>query len=384
MTKPPRVLVLADTFPSRLRPWHGSYNRRQFECLAKLCPVTAIAPQPWPTALRSKERRLLARHVDHVLPDLPIYHPIFFYLPVIGRLGTWRGLARAARKALAMMPEREFDILVATFAYPHGLAAKRLAEEMEIPYVIKARGSDLHSLPHAGHRRKLAAEAIRGAARVIAVAPNLAEIAVDLGADPARVDVLLNGIDAERFKVIDRDEARARVDLRPEQKLAVSVGNLLPVKGVDVLCDAAQALDLEQLDAVIVFAGSGPMADTVKARKHDRLRLVGQLDREAVALWLNAADMLILASRNEGCPNVVLEALACGTPVVASRVGAVPELLDDACGLMAPPNDPKALADAIRRVWSRDWDRAAIRKRVENRSWAENARAFRDLLKKAF
>ena len=385
------VCVMADTFPSALDPWRGPYNRRQFECLARFCRVTAIAPLPWTEALSKPGVRQLARGVDHVLDDLPIYHPVLRYLPVIGRHRTWRGVLKAARRTIRRMPAPAFDLIVATFAYPHGLAAKHLAAELRIPYVVKVRGSDLHALPDRGRRRDLTSEALRSAAEIVAVSSNLAEIAADLGADGERIHVLTNGIDADHFTVMPREDARRELDIEPDRRVAFYVGNLLPVKGPDILLDALSPpgpLDLSSANGLLAIAGGGPMLRQLETRVLSgqaarTVRLLGRLSREAVALWMNAADCTVLPSRDEGCPNVVLESLACGTPVVASRVGAVPDLLDDACGIIVPPADARALGVAIADAWQRGWDREAIRAKVSGRSWEENAKALFDILERA-
>ena len=115
----------------------------------------------------------------------------------------------------------------------------------------------------------------------------------------------------------------------------------------------------------------------------ERVRLMGHLGREAVTLWMNAADVLVLPSRNEGCPNVVLEALCCGTPVVASRVGAVPDLLDEACAVIVKPGDAAELASGLNAALQKEWDRPSLRRRVHGMSWEANARTLEGILRQA-
>ena len=384
-------LVLSDTFPNRLAPWRGPYNRRQIECLAKRCAVTVINPMPWPWLLRGAEQRALVSRADNVLEGIPLYHPLFWYAPGVGRGGTWRGILAAARRTLRELDADPFDVVLATFAYPHGYAATHLARELEIPCVVKARGSDLHALPSSGGRRRRTADALRDADAVVAVSGNLKEIAIGLGARPDRVSMLPNGVDASAFPAIPRSEARRRLGMASERKILLFIGSLLPVKGVDLLlcAFAKHAFTLEATRRpLLIVAGEGPMRSrleqlAVREGLSDAVQHLGQISREDVALWMNAADAVALPSRNEGCPNVVLEALACGTPVVASRVGAVPDLLDESCGIMVEPNDVAALASAFSAALDRRWDRSAIRRRVEGMSWEANAQRLHKILTRA-
>jgi glycosyltransferase involved in cell wall biosynthesis len=384
--------VLADTFPSALEPWRGPYNRRQIECLAKLCRVTAIDPMPWPRLLRNRRAWALAARPDNVLEGMMIHHPVFWYLPVLGRGSLWRGVASAAERALKREPEVRWDVILATFAYPHGLAAKRLAERLGVPYLIKARGTDLHSLSASGARHNLTAEAVRGAAGIVAVSRNLADIALQLGAKPDGVHVLTNGIDANSFQVLDRAGARRELGLSEGVKYVLFVGNLLPVKGIDVLMEAFVAMRARNpslfAQTQLLIAGDGPKQGWVVRRMAEEglggsVKLLGHVGREKVARLMNAADVLALPSRNEGCPNVVLEALCCGTPVVAARVGAVPDLLDESCGSIAPPEDSTKYSLAMEQALTKQWDRAALRRRVEGMTWEANAQALHGILVQA-
>lgn len=381
-------LIVSNDFPNKVEPWRGPFHRRQVECLARLCKVSVIDPLPWTRLVSSFRLWQLLTGPDSVLDGIVIHHPVFWYLPVLGRGSNWRGVRSAAEQVVAALGADKLDVILATFAYPHGLAAKHLARHLGIPYVVKVRGSDLHSLPHRGRRRELTAEALRDAAAVVPVSKNLVEIAVDLGVRPDKVHLLPNGVDADSFPMLRRADARKRLGLSAGNRIVLFVGHLLPVKGVDVLLEAVHLLRERRVAAdgiMLVMAGAGPMCGWIArhvARNglKDSVKLLGHVSREDIALWMNAADALVLPSRNEGCPNVVLEALACGTPVVASRVGAVPDLLDETCGVIMEPEDAGALAHGIGIALSRDWDRAALRRRVEGMSWQANAERLHGIL----
>ena len=303
--------MLADTFPSALEPWRGPYNRRQIECLARLCRVTVMDPMPWPRLLRDRRAWALAARPDGVLDGMTIHHPVLWHLPVLGRGRTWRGVASAVERALAREPDARFDVILATFAYPHGLAAKRLAERMGVPYLIKARGSDLHSLPASGARRELTAEAVRGAAGIVAVSRTLADIALQLGAKPDGVRVLTNGIDAEAFQALDRAGARRELGLPESGRLVLFVGSLLPVKGIDVLMEAFLAMRARNpalfVQTQLLVAGEGPKRSWIARRVAGEglsgsVKLLGHVGRGQIARLMSAADVPGAAEPQRGLP----------------------------------------------------------------------------------
>lgn len=381
-------LVLTDTFPNRLKPWRGPYNRRQIECLARHCGLSVVNPLPWTRLLSSPRIVSLLGRNDAVLDGIPMRHPVFWYLPKMLRGNTWRGVLAAARRGVSELEETRFDIILATFAYPHGKAAMHLAEEMGVPYAVKVRGTDLHSMPDDDRQREATAEALSSASAVIAVSRNLAKRAADLGARRERVHVLHNGIDAKQFDLMPRAEARRKLGTAEAGRIILFVGALRRVKGLDVLLEACGMLADGRTGRGLrlAVAGDGPLRQAIerglrRLPKPAEGTALGYVGREEVALWMNAADALVLPSRDEGCPNVVLEALACGTPVVASAVGAVPDLLDNDCGLTVAPERPAELANAVAVALDRDWDREKIRQKVAGMSWEENGRRLWSVLR---
>jgi glycosyltransferase involved in cell wall biosynthesis len=345
--------------------------------------VTVVNPLPWTNLLTDSRLRSLTKGLDRVLDGIDVHHAVMWHVPLVGRNRMWKAVLSAVRRALEGGAAGDYDAILATFAYPLGPAAMRLARQMGVPYVVKARGSDLHQLPASGSRRRRTAEALRGAAAVVPVSSNLARIAEDLGARPERIHVLPNGVDFERFPMLPRQEARARLGQHADGALALFVGNMVPVKGVDILLDAMAAGGSKRFRLAV--AGDGKLRRKLERRVSragldERVRFLGRISRQDVALWMNAADVVALPSRDEGCPNVVLEALACGTPVVASAVGAVPDLLDGCCGMTVAPGEAGDLGDALGVALERTWDRSAIRHRVEGMSWESNGRKLYELL----
>ena len=229
--------------------------------------------------------------------------------------------------------------------------------------------------------------------RVIAVSEDIAGKLEQSGVDRAKVRVVYNGL-SERFQPRDQRQMRAQLGLPLDRFIVLFVGLLVPVKGLDVLLDAMALIPEERLLCVLV--GDGPMKPELQARAQqsglgERLLFAGQQPTRQVPVWLSAADVLVLPSRSEGRPNVVLEAQGCGLPVVATRVGGVPELIRDGeDGLLVPGEDPQALAAALVHLLADEDRRRALgraaRTRVESSglTWEASARqvqaVYRELL----
>jgi glycosyltransferase involved in cell wall biosynthesis len=277
------------------------------------------------------------------------------------------------------------DVILATWAYPDLHAAVRVGRRRRLPVVGKVHGSDLNLLPAIGLEGQVRA-ALAAADRVVAVGEALRCRAIALGTLPERTVVVPNGIDVERFAPRDRCAARAALDLPLEGELLLYVGRLTPEKGPDLLLDAFAGLVARRPAAQLAIVGSGVLEPALRRRVGalgigHRCRFVGQRSRADVARWLNAATLLVLPSRAEGVPNVLLEAVASGTPVVATRVGGVAEALEeDAAGLLVPPGDPPALAHAIGAALDRAFAPHAVRATLRAPSWDASARRMLDAL----
>jgi len=263
----------------------------------------------------------------------------------------------------------KFDLILATWVYPDGFGSLIAAKLLKVPIVVSGHGSDINIYSKYFLRRRIIAYTLKNCQQVIAVSNALKEKMISIGTPEERIQVLLNGVDAGLFKPMDRDKCRAKLGLPHDKKIVLYVGNLEHVKGVDILAQAA--LDFPQ-NAILIMVGSGKLKPRLKLTNH--MKLVGVRPHDEIPLWMNAADVFCLPSRNEGCPNVLLEALACGTPVIASRTGGIPEIIhSESLGILIFPGDSVALSCAVKEALSREWDRDMLRRSVSGYSWKDNA-----------
>jgi glycosyltransferase involved in cell wall biosynthesis len=364
-----RILILTNLYPNRWQPHRAQFNRQQFAALATRHEVRLIAPIAWTAQLR---RPLPDYQEERLVHDgMVIEHPRYVYPPKI--LGSWHGpcYLRSIQPAFdRAVRELRPQILLASWAYPDAWAALKLARAANLPLAAKVHGSDVLLLASRGARRRQTIEALTGADAVIAVSRQLAARTAELGVDPSRLHVVYNGVDTMIFH---RGPAEPSGD-----PLLLFVGNLAPVKGLDVLIDACALLRDQGVRFQCRLIGQGALRRALSRRIQAAgltqcVQLHGPCHLEQLPDWYRAACVLVLPSFSEGVPNVILEAQACGTPVVASRVGGIPEILGDES--LVPPNDARALADAI--------DRTIQRPHVAPRSltsWTDSADQLGNIL----
>jgi glycosyltransferase involved in cell wall biosynthesis len=355
-----RILAITNLYPNPLQPHRGTFNRQQFRALAERHDVRVIAPIAW-TDERSARKR-----GGGALPDdrrvtcdgLHVDHPRYWYTPHVLRSRYGHFFRRSVRPAFDRgVAEFRPDLVLAAWAYPDGWAAVELGHRAGLPVIVKVHGSDILTLPRTPGRGKRTAEAMRGADGVVAVSQDLAAKVVRMGADARRVRVVYDGIDAGKFRPGAKDDARGRVGITGESPVILFVGNLVPVKGVDVLIDACAHLIRRGTRVRCYLVGQGPLEGQLRNQIAQLglaadVTLVGPVLHEKLPDWFRAADVFVLPSHSEGVPCVLLEAAACRTPYVASRVGGIPEIAHLNDGQMVTPGDAGALAGAIAQVLS--------------------------------
>ncbi len=346
-----RVLALTSLYPNPFQPHKAVFNRHQFRLLNARHAVRVIAPISWTDELRARAGGAAGlpkgRRADR--DGLVVHHPRYLFPPKAAR--GWYGhcfqasVADAFRRA---MDEFRPDLVFAPWAYPDGWAAVRLARAAGLPVVIQCHGSDVLLLAKHPAKRRRTVEAVTAADGVVAVSHDIAARLRELGVSADRIRVIHDGVDQAQFHPGSKHAARTALSLPPSEQLLLFVGNLLPVKGLDVLLNA-----LVRLPAVtLLVVGHGPLRPALEAQAAklglaDRVRFIGPVPHDQLPDWYRAADVFVLPSRSEGVPNVLLEASACGVPWVASRVGGISEIAHLGASRLTPPEDPTALAAAI-------------------------------------
>jgi glycosyltransferase involved in cell wall biosynthesis len=383
-----KLLTFSTLYPNAQQPNHGLFVETRLRYLVASGQVQSrvVAPIPW-FPLRgerwgqyAKYARVPARDERH---GIAIEHPRYLALPKVGMNVAPHLMARAMRPVLGRIIDEgyNFDAIDAHYFYPDGVAAVMLGKYFNKPVVVTARGSDINLLPRYRIPRKGIVWAASNARAIITVCSYLKDEMVGLGVRAERITPLRNGVDLQRFAPLDTQAARAALGLTGFTLL--SVGQLVPHKGHDLAIRA-----LAMLPGVsLLVAGSGPDRNRLEALARqlgvaDRVRLVGPVPQTELRNYYNAADLLVLASEREGWANVLLESMACGTPVVASAVCGTPEVVTaPEAGRLMAERTPESLAAAVGLLRAQGADRAATRRYAERFSWDQTTQGQLDLFR---
>ena len=378
---PMRIVTLTSLFPNRAQPSNGIFVANRLAKLLASGEVESrvVAPIPWYPLARLVPGEA-GRHIGAPRSadwnGVPVRYPRFFRPPKIGMTMAPYSMARAVRPVITeiLRGGYDFDLIDAHYFYPDGVAAAILAKHFGKPLVITARGTDLNLIPAHAIPRRLICRAADTADGLITVCAALREVLLDLGVSGDKVRVLRNGVDLETFVPTDRAAARAALGLH--RPTLLSVGHLVVRKGNEITIAALADLP----DHELLIVGDGPEEESLRrlARSSgvaDRVRFLGRKGHDELPALYAAADALVLASSREGWANVLLEAMACGTPVVASDVWGTPEVVAaPEAGLLMAERTPGALAGAVRRLFAALPDRAATRRYAEGFSWDDTTR----------
>lgn len=382
-----RLLIVTSQFPIAGEPNRGRPIHQTVRELSKLADVRVLSPVArYPRWARPRSYLFRASDPAHTLPDCDVRYVEYPALPLLTRpFNGWL----CARTLHAPLREFAPDVVLSYWLYPDAFGAMRAARCARLPLVVGARGSDLRVRDAVS--RRLTRPVLHAAKRILVVSEDLGRVAErDYDADPARIRAIPNGCDATIFHPRDRSDARAALGIDADAELVIYVGRLVPEKGLRELLDAMATLAPQRPKLQLALVGEGPMRAELDAKVAAdptlRVHLPGAQGPHEVARWMAASDLVTLPSYSEGHPNVLVEALACGRPVVATPVGGIPEVVDADCGLLVAARDPVALAAGLRDALERQWDDGALSRRF-SRGWdavaADTLRACEEALAEA-
>lgn len=382
-----RTLLFSTLYPSSVRPGHGIFVETRLRELLETGGVDTkvVAPVPWFPSTNprfgayAQMARTPARETYH---GVDVLHPCYFLPPKVGMTLAPITLALASIPAVKKLIAEgfEFDVIDAHYYYPDGVAAALLARHFNKPFTVTARGTDLNLIPQHTLPRRMMQWAASRANASIGVCSALIDVLRDWGIDPERLHVMRNGVDLQRFHPVTQEAARQTIGF-DGAPLLISVGYLVERKGHHVAIDALAKLLPRFPNARLLIAGTGEELPRLQAQcarlgVQDHVHFVGAIPNVELFRWYSAADILLLASSREGWANVLLEAMACGTPVAATRIWGTPEVVDElVVGRLVDGRDGASFARAITDLLTDPPDRSAVRRYAEKFSWSNTSQA---------
>jgi teichuronic acid biosynthesis glycosyltransferase TuaC len=369
-----RITVVTSYFPTSARPYGGNSAFQTLRLLKPQASIEVICPQERYLDIPGfKPARSERADLNWQPPEFHTTYVEYPAIPIVTR--AFNGLV-CARILLPYVRQTMPDVILNYWLYPDGYAAVRVGRALGVPVVVGAIGSDIR-------RRndpitiRLVRQTMLQADAVVTVSEELRERAIAQGVAAEKVTAIRNGCDTEVFHPGNRAEARQQLGFDAQSELIVYAGNLLASKGLGELMEAFVELAKSRGRLRLAIIGQGPYGEKLKQRAEaagveSLVIMPGRRDAAGIAQWMRAADVFCLPSYSEGCPNVVVEALACGRPLVATKVGGIPELVNETSGLLIPPRDTEALRGALDTALSKQWDSARIA-RTSTRSWASVA-----------
>jgi teichuronic acid biosynthesis glycosyltransferase TuaC len=375
-----KILVFTTLFPNNEWPNLGVFIKERMSAVAatKNCDIRVVAPIPYYPPIRVGWRSRYSQVLrKEVIDGISVYHPRYFLIPKIAM--PFHGLMMFFSVFYFMKRLRRefaFDIIDAHYVYPDGLAAVLLGVLFRRPVVISARGSDINVFAQMPIIRTLVRYSLKKAKRVITVSRALQQVILGLGIPRKKISFVPNGVDPLKFYPVPKVKARNELGLPNERTLLLSVGGLTSVKNFELLIRAVK-ITIEEFgrkDLLLIIVGEGILRRNLERMiaAYDltgHISLAGAVPHANLRLWYCAADLFCLVSKREGWPNVILESLACGTPVVASSVGGIVEMItSDTVGVLTEQNE-RAVADAIDLALKRNWKTDEIASYARQYSW---------------
>jgi teichuronic acid biosynthesis glycosyltransferase TuaC len=384
------TVFVSNLFPSPSSPLRGLFSKYIVASLRRHCDVTVCCPLPWTPPIKAFYNLFpeydFANVPYHISggADFNAYYPKYFLIPKLSDAlhasfmipGLYHCLHRIHKS-------HPIDLLNAHWIYPDGTAAYAVSKLLKIPCVLTALGCDINEMPRHQALRRQIEWALSSSRFITSVSEQLKNNIVDITGKDDNVAVIPNGVDLKQFTLASKEDCRARLNLPKNASIVVYVARLSEEKGPHILAQAIKHIASRGLlrDILFLFIGDGPLKAAVENSLMDEIasgfvRFVGVKTHAELPLWISASDLLCLPSLREGHPNVAMEALACGRPVVASRVGDLPSILNDVTGVLFTPGDPVALSDGLVSSLQKKWRPACIREAVAAHSWDSCASAY--------
>lgn len=386
-----KILLVSNLYPNSKEPTRGIFTEQIVKGFLENNQVKVVAPTPWIPKFLHK----IKKSTNSILPDeeihngVKIYHPSYLVIPKIGRwlygILFFLGIYNTLKKIKA---DFDPDVINVHWMYPDAFGTVLAARLLKIPVVTHSLGCDINEFSKYPSRRVFIKYALKNSDYNIAVSEKLRKKIIQLGASKDKAITLMNGINKHLFTTVHHQDERKALKIPENKTVLLFAGNFNVEKGLELLLKAFHSQKHKYVNAHLMVIGSGPLQSEIlklvsDLDLNDYVTFVGRVPHTDIPKYLSSVDFLCLPSLREGCPNIVLESLSVGTPVLANNVGALPEMLNPeigGMGLLTAENSVDGFSKIIDQALSMTWDKE---KTFDWISWQENSDEIIKVFEKA-
>lgn len=369
-----KIPIVTNLFPSPLEVTRGTFNFQQFKYLNRLAEVHVFVLVPFSKWLTNRKQLRKTTHYDGLRVNYVCQWYVPRYLRHLNGLLCYWSLNGPMRKILS---DPDVEFIYSTWCYPDGWASGKLARKNKLRHYLKVHGSDINIIANLPGLTSKTKESLLNTEKIFSVSNDLKSKIEHLGIPSNKIFTLYNGISRDVFTLKDKKECRKQLKLSESAKLILYIGNLKVSKGAALLINAFSRIQTTGADFQLLLIGDGPDRELLyslveQLHLKDKITFMGAIEHSDISTWIGGSDIVCLPSFNEGVPNIILESLACGRPVVATNVGGIPEVVPGSGGILVPPGDEEALAQAILEAFGNEWVPEKICDDAPIYSWEEN------------
>ena len=388
------LLLVTNLFPTPYDPERGVFTLQLVKRLQHYCQVTVVCPLPWfPNwpVLRNLEKyaQFAQTPVRYNIDGIEVHSPKYPLLPKVSENRhadfMYMGIQRYI---LNLHKEIGFDAVNSQWLYPDSVAVGQILKKIDIPHIATGLGCDVNHDTYEPIKGDKILSMLNDCRAVTVVANSLKDELIGHKIVDRKISVIPNGIDINQFKILDKKHCRQQLSIDTELPVILYVGRLSVEKNVETLINACAQVISAGNPVQLYLVGDGPLEDSLKMLTKELdiekyVHFVGKVDHSKISIWMNASDYFCLPSLREGCPNVILEALGSGVPVIASRVGAIPDVVNANSGILFTPTKIEELASAIAQAIERNWSARDIAASVGKLSWEHAAAQYFEVFESA-
>jgi len=386
------LLLVTNLFPTPNDPERGVFTLQLIKRLNKICNVTVVCPLPYFPRL-SLLKRFKKYYQFSLIPDeyhidnIKVYSPKYLLIPKLSESKHAFLMSLSLKRHIKNLHDKiKFDVINSQWLYPDSCAVDLAIQKLGLPHVPTGLGCDVNQDLYDKEKKYQIKKMLDSANAITVVSKSLKNELIESGFPEKKISVIPNGVDIKQFNPLNREACRQDLNIGLKTPIILYVGRLSHEKCITSLISSASNLINKKYLFQLYIVGDGPMMEELKNQASslniaEYVHFTGKVEHDEISKWMGACDYFCLPSLREGCPNVVLEALGCGRPVIASHVGAIPDVINTNTGMLFEPNNVNSITSTLEKAFKVDWDAELISDSVKKLSWEHAAENYFNVFK---